>query len=260
MALKNRGSSKAAPDNILRVLKAHPEGLPLSVLRRLCDAVEDEQFGRRVRQIRDLGWDYTTKKISGTNEHLYVLTGPRGAAPDKGVTEKLRAAVLHEAHGQCQMCGLNITQDGVKLQVDHRIPRSWGGQSTLENLWAICEKCNRGKKAFFENFNDGEMKDILSHNSTYERISRTLKLHFGEPVASDYLSFVANFEDYQEDWQKRLRELRYPVIGMEIKSIRKKEGRRMRPYYKMTRWAELPPDHARLIKEYERNIRSKSGL
>lgn len=253
-----RSISKATAANILRVMQEHPEGLTRSELRRLCGATEGiEQFGRRIRGVRELGWDYEARWVDKT-ERLYVLTGPRTVVRDKGVTEKLRAAAIHRASGRCQMCGLSVEEDGIKLQADHRIPRSWGGVSELENLWAVCESCNRGKRNFFASFDDEEMREILACTSVYERISHTLRMHFGQPVAADYLAFVANFNDYQEDWQKRLRELRYPIIGTRIQVMVRKEGKRRRAYYTMTQWAELAPDHARQIKEYEKSRRKQT--
>jgi len=239
-------------------MQDNPAGITRSELRRLCGATEGiEQFGRRIRGVRELGWDYEVRRIDHT-ERLYVLTGPRLKAADSGVTEKLRAATIHRANGRCQMCGLAVVEDRIKLQADHRIPRSWGGLSQLENLWAICESCNRGKRDFFSSFDDGEMSEILAYDSVYERLAHTLKLHFGQPVAADYLSFVANFNDYQEDWQKRLRELRYPVIGMVIPVTLRKEGKRRRAYYTMTRWADLTPDHAKQIKDFEKEGKRRS--
>lgn len=257
MPKKRENPSEATPKNILSIMQQHPDGITRSELRRLCGATEGmEQFGRRIRGVRELGWDYDVRIIDRT-ERLYVLKGPRKRASDSGVNERLRSATIHGANGRCQMCGHTVEEDGIKLQADHRIPRSWGGSSELDNLWAICESCNRGKRNFFSSFDDEEMKAILAYSSVYERLAYTLKRHFGEPIAADYLSFVANFNDYQEDWQKRLRELRYPVIGMVIPSVVRKEGRRRRAYYKMTHWSDLPADHAKRIKDYERSLKSK---
>lgn len=257
MSGRNSIRSEATAKNILRLLQEHPEGLTRSELRELCGATDGvEQFGRRIRGVRELGWEYTVEPVNHT-ERRYILTGPRSSAGDDGVNEKVRAATIHGANGRCQMCGRTVTEDHVKLQADHRIPRSWGGTSDSENLWAICEACNRGKRNFFSSFDDDEMKAILAYRSAYERIAHTLNRHFGQPVPADYLAFVANFNDYQEDWQKRLRELRYPVIGMEIRASTRKEGRRRRSFYTLIKWAELPPDHARLIKDFEKNRRSR---
>ncbi len=76
---------------------------------------------------------------------------------DEGqVTEKLRASVLHAAHGRCEMCGRSIAEHAVVLQVDHKLPRDWGGTNSRENLWALCEQCNRGKKSYFSSINAGD--------------------------------------------------------------------------------------------------------
>lgn len=257
MPKKREGPSEATPKNILALLQQHPEGITRTELRRLCGATEGmEQFGRRIRGVRELGWHLEVRRVDIT-ERLYVLGEPRGEAPDQGVNEKLRAATIHRANGRCQMCGKTVEGDGIKLQADHRIPRSWGGVSEIENLWAICESCNRGKRNFFSSFNDEEMEEILAYRSVYERLAHTLKRNFGKPIAADYLSFVANFNDYQEDWQKRLRELRYAVIGMVIPSTVRKEGRRRRAYYTMTHWEDLPSDHAKRIKDYEKSLKAK---
>jgi hypothetical protein len=51
------------------------------------------------------------------------------------------------------MCGLGPV-DGMKLQIDHIIPREWGGLTDLENLEPLCAPHNHGKKAFFATFDE----------------------------------------------------------------------------------------------------------
>jgi hypothetical protein len=171
------------------------------------------------------------------------------AAP---VSEKLRAQVLHAAHGRCQMCGKNILDDKIKLQADHKIPSSWGGKTEAENLWAICESCNRGKRDFFATFDEAEMQVVLAYRSVHERLAHLLKLHMPEAVPSYLLEFVANVSEQQEDWHKRLRDLRYPVIGLDIQVSKRKINGRVKSFYRLCNWRDLPPDHKRLIREYER--------
>lgn len=55
-----------------------------------------------------------------------------------------RFAVLQRDGYACQLCGRAV-QDGVKLEVDHKIARSKGGTSDESNLWTLCFDCNRGK-------------------------------------------------------------------------------------------------------------------
>lgn len=71
-------------------------------------------------------------------------------APSKkgptGVTPSQRFQVLKRDGYRCKLCGIQAA-DGpyVRLEVDHRIPRVKGGTHTLDNLWTLCNACNRGK-------------------------------------------------------------------------------------------------------------------
>lgn len=57
----------------------------------------------------------------------------------------LRFRILKRDGYRCQLCGQNA-QDGVKLEVDHKHPRSKGGTDDPTNLWTLCFDCNRGKR------------------------------------------------------------------------------------------------------------------
>lgn len=223
----------------------------MRVLRELTGATESqEHFNRRIRDIRKY-YVLETRKRDG--QHIYVL-GPRKTNPaaDSGaVSERLRAAVIHAAHGRCQMCGRTIEKDGIKLQADHRVPQSWGGKTELSNLWAICEACNRGKRDYFSSFDEEEMKEVLAYKSVHERIAHMLRARMGQPVPAYILEFVANATEQQEDWHKRLRDLRYPVIGLQIEVSKKRNKKGVQSFYTLKNWVDIPPDHKRLIREYE---------
>lgn len=238
---------------ILDLLKESPDGLTIYEIRdRIPDIDVQQHLDRRVR---DLRYYYNIPLIRRGRESVYKLEGERedAASDDGAISAKLRASVLHKAHGRCQMCGRTVADDGVKLQIDHKIPRNWGGPTTEDNLWAICQLCNGGKRDFFATFNDDVMKKIMRLESVYERIAETLRLYEGKPVPSWLLEFVANADDWQEDWQKRLRELRYPVIGMKIKATRtKNEAGRWQAAYILEEWKNLPPNHKFLIKDFEK--------
>lgn len=188
----------------LELLRNSPSGLSMIQMREMLDADADSQehFNRRVREIRKY-FELNRRVESGVS--IYTL-GKRRSAPtaDSGqVSERLRAAVLHAAHGCCQMCGKTIADDGIKLQADHRIPQSWGGPTTIENLWALCEACNRGKRNYFASFDDKEMEQVVNFDSVHERIARFLKLHMPNPVPAYAIEFVANAKEQQLDWRKR---------------------------------------------------------
>ena len=214
-----------------------------------------QHLDKRVRELRK------HYKVPLQKGGKYVFKGKRAkTATDSGVVNaKLRAAVLHAAHGRCQMCGRTIAEDGIKLQADHRIPQTWDGPTILDNLWALCQLCNGGKRDYFASFNPKVMKKIVGLKSVYERISAILRMQKGKPVPSWLLQFVANVNDFQEDWQKRLRELRYPVIGMKIKATRSKiASGKWQAAYILEKWNPLPANHQFLIKDYERKNRQRS--
>jgi hypothetical protein len=61
------------------------------------------------------------------------------------VPKRMRFKILRRDGYRCQLCGLT-QQDGVRLEVDHRVPVAKGGQTTHENLWTLCHPCNNGKR------------------------------------------------------------------------------------------------------------------
>lgn len=58
----------------------------------------------------------------------------------------LRYKVLSRDKFKCVGCGASPATDSkCRLHIDHIIPFSKGGKTTLENLRTFCEKCNLGK-------------------------------------------------------------------------------------------------------------------
>lgn len=58
----------------------------------------------------------------------------------------LRFLVLWRDSFQCVYCGASrVEHPGLRLNVDHIVPRSAGGQYVLSNLVTACAKCNLGK-------------------------------------------------------------------------------------------------------------------
>lgn len=58
----------------------------------------------------------------------------------------LRYKVLSRDRFRCVACGRSPATDaGCKLHVDHIVPFSKGGKTTLENLRTLCAECNLGK-------------------------------------------------------------------------------------------------------------------
>src|SRR5208283_2823122 len=104
---------------IVEVLKRFPEGATGGTIR-----LELEKEGLRPedqthldRRKRDLKKWFVIKKIKGLQEVdgkkrtaiYYKYVGKRARILDEGqISQRVRAEVIHAAHGQCQMCGETI--------------------------------------------------------------------------------------------------------------------------------------------------------
>jgi 5-methylcytosine-specific restriction endonuclease McrA len=217
---------------IIEVMKRFPEGVTGGQIRQELEkeGLRPEDQTHLDRRKRDLKkWFVIETSESSQIIHgkprkvaLYKLIGQRTDTSDEGeINIRVKAEVRHSAHGRCQMCGKTIAEDSIKLVVDHKRPRAWGGTNDRENLWAICDECNAGKKSYFESLNvDPElMKKVIAHETVHVRIGELLKaIGVGNRTPTALLEVAAG----QDDWQKRLRELRYPVIGWDIETSRYK--------------------------------------
>lgn len=62
------------------------------------------------------------------------------------ISDKLRYQVLKRDNFKCCACGASPAKDpSIELHVDHIIPFSKGGETTIDNLQTLCSKCNLGK-------------------------------------------------------------------------------------------------------------------
>ena len=62
------------------------------------------------------------------------------------ISDKLRYQVLKRDNFKCCACGASPAKDPtIELHIDHIIPWSKGGETTMENLQTLCSKCNIGK-------------------------------------------------------------------------------------------------------------------
>ena len=62
------------------------------------------------------------------------------------ISDKLRYQVLKRDNFKCCACGASPAKDpSVELHIDHIIPWSKGGETTIDNLQTLCSRCNLGK-------------------------------------------------------------------------------------------------------------------
>lgn len=60
------------------------------------------------------------------------------------ISSKLRFEIFIRDDYKCQYCGRTIS-DGIKLEIDHKIPIAEGGTDNYDNLITSCNECNSGK-------------------------------------------------------------------------------------------------------------------
>lgn len=78
----------------------------------------------------------------GAYQHQYYANGKlmrRGKF-------SMRFDILQRDNFHCVYCGRGI-EDGIKLQIDHIVPKSTNGTDTFDNLVTACNECNIGKMA-----------------------------------------------------------------------------------------------------------------
>lgn len=69
----------------------------------------------------------------------------------RDVNLRLRFKVLQRDNFKCCICGASPAKDpSVVLHIDHKKPWSKGGETVLDNLQTLCEKCNLGKSNISE--------------------------------------------------------------------------------------------------------------
>lgn len=236
---------------ILDVFLTAGIGVPLTI-GQVRDALDEdagsqEALARRMRHLRSLGYDLPCV----SRKYTLQSATPRRKANVETVSGKLRAEVLNAANGRCEMCGNTIKEDRIKLQVDHRVPREWGGANDRSNLWAICELCNIGKRNFFESVDQQVMRKCMRYDLPVQRIGELLKAFDGQPVPRRLLDVVAEGAD---SWPRRLRELR--ELGWEVRHVHdpSEKGKYIHTY-RLARSQPWPSDIPGAIRKHRAEIK-----
>lgn len=214
---------------------------------------------QRGRRVRDLYPYFLIEKQPG-REPRYVLKARKSALVDeKPISGKIRAQVLQPQ--RCAMCGKSPLKEGVRLVVDHKLPKEWGGTNDFENLQPLCEECNGGKKAHFHTYDEHaeQIRRAAAYDEPQRRIGELfLAFGAGVEVRSDLLEIVASAKEYQEDWQRRMRDLRF--IGWDYAYRKKKEGGRFRTFYRLTKSEPWPENIVASIAEEAARRGKKSSM
>lgn len=240
-------STTAIHRRILELLVQNPDGLSVTEIRKRLE-LSGEQQQHLDRRIRDLDEEYLIQRIRKQGSTLYIYRGPRSAPRARSpIHPKVRAEILLAAHGACAMCGRTIGKDGIKLELDHIVPVEWGGTSDISNLQALCSEDNAAKKAYFAGFDPQLMRKLYAYPKVHQRIGQLLIALHPKYVETSLLEAAAG----QDDWRKRLRELRTIGWKIVVKKFRHPNGRVMSAY-KAEKWTELSDDPAADIRRIEK--------
>lgn len=197
--------------------------IPRQELAELCKD-NGTEWPRSLRSLKgDDGWDIQTIN----NGKAYKLRSDKPKTTSKRrIAQTLRAMVLLRDNSTCQMCGKNVQKDCIKIQVDHIIPFSWGGQTVIENLQCLCEECNAGKK----NWEAGEdpilMTEINKAASTEKRLELYFRFYPNTEIPVRKLSVIGR----TREWTRSIRKIR-ETKKMNIVALRKKKGVRNEDAY-----------------------------
>ena len=77
-------------------------------------------------------------------ERWMSTDAPEPEPKRQSIKPSVRFQVFKRDNYACQMCGATAA-DGAKLEIDHIVPVSKGGQNDEDNLQVLCRDCNIGK-------------------------------------------------------------------------------------------------------------------
>ncbi|MGE7434026.1 HNH endonuclease [Kitasatospora sp. NPDC001175] len=216
---------------------------------------------RRLREVRS-HFVVESRRRTADGEWAYELLGwKKEAYTAVKISPRLQAEVFSKKGRFCQMCGRG-PKEGVRLQIDHKVPESWGGKTELSNLEPLCEEHNHGKQAFFASFDDvgPVIGRALLRGDPWERIGELLVAfqEMGKPTPVELIELVAQ-DTHKGDPKKRLRELRF-VLGWDIVAHRSKTDGVTEVTYELISSQAWPADGAAAaIAAYERRRKERKA-
>ncbi len=111
-----------------------------SALQAFVDYINTEET-EAVEDVALIENSTTSNKNKSVAEKIAI---PRTTSRD--INLRLRFIVMQRDNFKCCACGASpATTPGVELHIDHIIPWSKGGETTIDNLQTLCSKCNLGK-------------------------------------------------------------------------------------------------------------------
>ena len=102
----------------------------------------------KLQQIKDNHFDIKSEysRLFHEYEFNYKKVDRSDVIAERYISSKLRETILNRDGYTCCKCSLGIPEiSKTSLHIDHIIPVSRGGKSTLDNLQTLCANCNMDK-------------------------------------------------------------------------------------------------------------------
>lgn len=90
--------------------------------------------------------DVLQKEIAPATKDKPIIADKPKHNTKREINLRLRFNVMRRDNFKCCICGATpATNPTVELHIDHIVPWSKGGETTMENLQTLCSQCNLGK-------------------------------------------------------------------------------------------------------------------
>jgi len=85
--------------------------------------------------------------LSNISNYIITATDAQPLDPQRFFTPEQRKTIFHNSRGVCQECNMELSS--TNFHADHIKPYVQGGPTNVSNGRALCSKCNRSKKDFW---------------------------------------------------------------------------------------------------------------
>ena len=125
----------------------------------------------------------------GADPEGHVIKVKTSSPTDEEPSEQLKQQVK-ERDGGCLCCG---SKNNRYLEVDHIVPKYFGGNNILDNLQTLCSKCNQLKSTDRINFRDCQT-DLTQPIESLRIFDTPAGIKAGSPESwAEFLNRVINF-------------------------------------------------------------------
>jgi len=135
--------------------KATQNSLPPEPKLMVCNYCQKE-FVAKTRHPRK----YCSQKCQQAAYREKIVKGISNSEP-----YKLRFSILARDGFRCRYCGRTPQEEGIKLNVDHIVPKDKGGNDDPSNLISCCQDCNLGKGTLLLLSRKGQIPSYLTIES-----------------------------------------------------------------------------------------------